>query len=91
MRRTASKPPKTPIEIAKLRSTLDEDTRDPDKGICVPDEAPSVPEEELDEEEELVEDEDAVSDVVLVVLVWDVEEIVDEGSRTSKMNISTTA
>jgi len=81
MRRTASKPPKTPIEIAKLRSTLDEGPRDPDKGICVPDEAPSVPEEEL------VEDEDGVSDVVLVVLVWDVEEIVDEGSRTSKMNI----
>jgi hypothetical protein len=93
MRRMASEVPTTLIEIAKLRSTDDE--------------SPWVVDEELDEDEaavpnvvlvadkELDEDEEAVPDVVLVlVLVCDVEEIIDEvieGSRTSKMNISTTA
>jgi hypothetical protein len=79
MRRTASKAPTTPIEIAKLRTTVDEGPRDPDEGVP---------------EEELGEDDDAVPDVVLVLLlVCDVEEIeggVSEGSRTSKINISTT-
>ena len=40
MRRTASEAPTTPIEIAKLRSTVGE--------------SPCVPEEELDEDEEAV-------------------------------------
>jgi len=52
-------------------------------------EKPCDPEEELTlDEAEIDEDEDA-----LVVLVWDgdVEEVVDELSRTSNMNKSTTA
>jgi len=90
MRITASKAATTPIEIAKLRFTVGE--------------SPFVPEEELDEEEldeeeldeeELDEDDEVVPDVVpVLLLVCDVEEIVDdvsEESRTSKMNISTTA
>jgi len=82
MKRIASKVPTIPIEMAKLRSIVDKDP-------CDPDEAPCDAEEELDEDE----DEDAVPDEVLVLLlVCDVEEIIDEvpeGSRTSKMNIST--
>jgi hypothetical protein len=82
MMRTASKVPTTPIEIAKSRSTVDENPCDPD--------------EESDAEEELDEDEDAVPDVVPVVLpvcivnvvgVVGVEEVVvSEGSRTSKLD-----
>jgi len=87
IRRMASAPPTAPIEIAKLRSRVDE--------------SPCFPEEELDEDVE------AVPDVVPVLpLLCDVEEMekgvvdgvfegildgVSEGSRTSKMNISTTA
>jgi hypothetical protein len=95
MIRTASEAPTTPIEIAKLRSTVDESPCDPDEASCVPNEAPCVllvVEEELDEE--LDEDEEVVPDVVPVLpLVCDVEEIVDEvieleelGSRTSKLS-----
>ena len=73
MRRTASRAPTTPIEIARLRSTVDEGPRDPDEGGCDP-------------EEELGEDDKAVPDVIRVLLlVYDVEEIVagvSEGSRT---------
>ena len=68
------------MEIAKLRSTVDEGPCDPPDE----DEDPCVPGEELDD------DEDAGSDVVpVLLLVRDVEEIVDEiseGSRTSKLN-----
>lgn len=73
MKRTASKVPTTPIEITKLRSTVDESPCGPDDGPCVA--------------EELEVDEEAVPDVLL--LICDVEEIVDEvfeGSRTSKLN-----
>ena len=73
MRRTASKVPTTPIEIAKSRTTIDE--------------SPCGPGEEL--EEEVDEDEEAVPDVVpVLLLVCDAEELVDEiseGSRTSKL------
>lgn len=77
MKRIASKVPTIPIEIAKLRSIVDEDPCDPDEVPCDP-------------EEELVDEEDAVAAVVpVLLLVGDVEEIVDEvseGSRTSKLN-----
>ena len=63
MKRTASKVPTTPREIAKLRCTVDEGPCDPDEADCVPDEAPCVAEEELEE------DEDAVTDVVPVLLL----------------------
>ena len=68
------------MEIAKLRSTVEEGPCDPPDE----DEDPCVPGEELDD------DEDAGSDVVpVLLLVRDVEDIVDEiseGSRTSKLN-----
>jgi len=76
MKRTASKVPTTPREIAKLRCTVDE-------ADCVPDEAPCVAEEELEEDDS----EDAVTDVVpVLLLVCDVEDEVSEGSTTSKLS-----
>jgi hypothetical protein len=71
MRRTASEAPTTPIEIAKLRSTVDE--------------SPCAPEEELDEDEEAVPD--VVSELLLVCVVEGiVDEVVEESSRTSNLS-----
>ena len=71
------------MEIAKLRSTVDEGPCDP------PDEDPCVPGKELDEDDDAGPDVVPVLPVLPVLLVRDVDEIVDEiseGSRTSKLS-----
>ena len=66
----ARKVPTTPIEIAKLRSTVDE--------------GPGVPEEEVDEDEDAVSV--VVPEPLPVLVCVDKTVVVLEGSRTSKLN-----
>ena len=70
MRSATSEAPTTPIEIAKLRSTVDE--------------SPCVPEEGLDEDEEAVPD--VIPVLVLVCDVEEIVDEVIEESRTSKLS-----